>query len=199
MPELLKVMMEDSDNFFAEQFWRAAAHRATGLGTVDAARRTEQEWLNRHGIPWVEPGYDGSGLTRLNQISAAGQVAVLKALFESPYGAYLFHSLPASGRSGTLKRRDFDAARGRVLAKTGTLTGVSALSGFILDDQERPRWIFSMIGNAPRGTKGRLTVRQNQIMKLLIQKLDGRENPLPERVPMKRRERGLKLYVEHPS
>lgn len=199
LPELLGTMMRESDNFLAEQFWRAAAHRATGLGTVEAARRTEQEWLNRHGLPWVEPGYDGSGLSRLNQISAEGQVAVLRAIFGSPYGAYLFHSLPASGRNGTLKRRDFDANNGRVLAKTGTLTGVSALSGFILDEQERPRWVFSMIGNAPRGTKGRLTVRQNQIMKLLIQKLDGRESPLPERVPMKRRERGLKVYVEHPS
>lgn len=199
LPELLGTMMRDSDNFFAEQFWRAAAHRATGLGTMDAARRTEQEWLDRHGLAWVEPGYDGSGLSRLNRISAGGQIAVLEAIFNSPYGAYLFHSLPESGRSGTLKRRDFDADRGRVLAKTGTLTGVSALSGFILDTEERPRWVFSLIGNAPRGTKGRLTVRQNQIMKLLIHKLDGREEPLPERVPMKRRERGLKVYVEHPS
>lgn len=199
LPELLGTMMRESDNFYAEQFWRAAAHRATGLGTLDGARRTEQEWLNRHGLSWVEPGYDGSGLSRLNRISASGQVAVLRALFDSPYGAYLFHSLPGSGQDGTLKRRDFDAEDGRVLAKTGTLTGVSALSGFILDGDERPRWVFSMIGNAPRGTKGRLTVRQNQIMKLLIHKLDGRQEPLQERVPMKRRERGLKLYVEHPS
>ncbi len=199
LPDLLGRMMRESDNFFAEQFWRAAAHRATGLGTMEAARRTEQEWLSRHGIPWVEPGYDGSGLSRLNQISASGQTAMLQAIYESPYGPYLLHSLPASGRDGTLKRRNFGAKSGRVFAKTGTLTGVSALSGFLLDTENRPRWVFSMIGNAPRGTNGRLTVRQNQIMKLLVRKLDGEEAPLPGRAPIKRRERGLKVYVEHPS
>jgi D-alanyl-D-alanine carboxypeptidase len=98
-----------------------------------------------------------------------------------------------------LKRRDFGAKPGRVFAKTGTLKGVSALSGFVLDTENRPRWAFSLIGNAPRGTNGRLTVRQNQIMKLLVRKLDGEEAPLPERAPVKRRDRGLKVYVEHPS
>lgn len=200
LPELLGVMMRESDNFYAEQLWRAAAFRATGEGTQEAARRTEQEWLNRQGLPWVEPGYDGSGLSRLSRISAEGQVAVLSAILNSPYGAYLVHSLPASGKNGTLRQRSFGATAGRVIAKTGTLTGVAALSGFILDTQGRPRWVFSMLGNAPRHTNGRLTVRQNQIMKLLIQKMDGRgEVAVPAGAPIKRRQGTLKVSVEHPS
>lgn len=200
LPELLGIMMRDSDNFYAEQLWRAAAFRATGLGTQEAARRTEQEWLNRQGLAWIEPGYDGSGLSRMSRLSAEGQVAILRAILRSPYGPYLLHSLPASGKNGTLRGRNFGAKSGRVVAKTGTLTGVSALSGFIMDTENRPRWVFSLLGNAPRHTNGRLSLRQNQIMKLLIERLDGAgEVAVPEGTPIKRREGTLKQLVESPS
>lgn len=199
LPELLGKMMKQSDNFLAEQIWRATAHRASGSGTLEAARRNEQLWLAKHGLPRIEPGYDGSGLSRMNRISAAEQVGVLQSIFDSPYGPYLLHSLPVSGRSGTLRGRSFGGAPGRVFAKTGTLSGVGSLSGFITDKAGRPRWVFSMIGNARHNTNGGLTLRQNQIMKLLLRKLDGEEQETLVRAPDKRREKDLKVYPEQPS
>jgi D-alanyl-D-alanine carboxypeptidase len=96
---LLDSMGQSSDNFVAEQLWLAAAHRATGLGVRSNARRYEQSWLAAQGLPWIEPGYDGSGLSRLNQISAAEQVAVLEASTVRPMLRMSLHSLAQSGRT----------------------------------------------------------------------------------------------------
>ena len=75
--------------------------------------------------------FDGSGLSRADHVSARQLVGLLREMNAStvirPFGA----SLPVAGASGTLRRRmRGTAAAGRCRAKTGTLRGVSALSGF---------------------------------------------------------------------
>lgn len=172
LSELLHIMMRDSDNFFAEQLWRAAAYRAKGRGDAAAARQYEQEWLRARKIGWIEPGYDGSGLSRKDHIAGAELAALVEALHRSPYRSLLMQCLPSSGRSGTLRGRSFSSGAGRVVAKTGTLNGVGALAGFILDAHGNARCAFGMIGNAPGGTKGRLNMRQNQILNILLKALD---------------------------
>ncbi|GEM_PF-3115701 len=171
--ELLGIMLRESDNFLAEQIWRSTAARALGRGDVASARRLEQDWYDAHGLPWIEPGYDGSGLSRQNQVAASELVAILTAIFGTPYRAYLLESLPESGRSGTLRGRSFDLPTGRVIAKTGTLARESALTGFLRDGQGRPRWVFSILANAPPGgSTGGLNLLQNQIMKVLAGRLE---------------------------
>lgn len=200
--ELLRIMMRDSDNFLAEQLWRATAYRVLGLGDSASARRLEQAWYDSHGLRGIVPGYDGSGLSRKNRVSASALVSILLTIHASPFRAYLFDSLPASGRSGTLRHRTMGARAGRVVAKTGSLSGAASLSGFILDTSRRPRWVFSLIANAPRNTNGRLTTRQNQIMKILIQLLDSGRMPSrssKSNPPLKRPRQGVKVYVGRTS
>lgn len=174
--ELLQIMMRDSDNFLAEQIWRATAFRALGKGDPAEARRLERRWLKERGLT-SEPGYDGSGLSRKNAVSAMEVAAVLEKIYRGPYQPFLLRVLPESGRSGTLRGRSMGGQAGRVAAKTGTLSGAQALSGFIRDTQGRERWVFSMLGNAPANTNGRLKMRQDQIMKILFREMDSGGKP----------------------
>ncbi|MBI1783772.1 D-alanyl-D-alanine carboxypeptidase/D-alanyl-D-alanine-endopeptidase [Candidatus Sumerlaeota bacterium] len=172
LSDLLEIMMRESDNFLAEQTWRAAAYRANGEGSVASARKLERAWYADHKIEGIEPGWDGSGLSRKDAISARELTLALQAIYGSPYRSYLLSDLPSSGRSGTLRGRDMGGAPGRVVAKTGTLSGVGSLSGFLRDTKGRERYVFSLIGNSPTYTKGRLTTRENQIMNILMKLLD---------------------------
>ena len=74
---------------------------------------------------------DGSGLARSDRASPRSVATLLDRLRDRPYFAALYDSLPVAGRDGTLdERMRHSAARGRCRAKTGSLTGVSALSGY---------------------------------------------------------------------
>lgn len=171
LSELTEIMLTNSDNFIADQLWRAVAFRSKKKGDPAAARQWEKEWLSARKLGWIEPGHDGSGLSRENSISAAEQVAILAVVYRSPQRDLFLEGLPSAGESGTLRGRSF-GERGRVVAKTGTLNGVGALAGFIRDAQGKERWAFSLLGNAPGATRGRINTRANQIMDILLKLLD---------------------------
>jgi D-alanyl-D-alanine carboxypeptidase/D-alanyl-D-alanine-endopeptidase (penicillin-binding protein 4) len=91
---------------------------------------------------------DGSGLSRDDRLSAALLVALLRRAATTPalYQA-LSRSLPVAGKDGTLAdRMQGTAATGKVRAKTGTLTGVSCLSGYA-EAAGNPRLAFSILMN----------------------------------------------------
>jgi D-alanyl-D-alanine carboxypeptidase/D-alanyl-D-alanine-endopeptidase (penicillin-binding protein 4) len=74
---------------------------------------------------------DGSGLSRSNRAAPREVAQLLDRLRDRPGFSDLYASLPIAGRDGTLvDRMRHGAARGRCRGKTGTLTGVSALSGY---------------------------------------------------------------------
>ncbi|MBD0307353.1 MAG: D-alanyl-D-alanine carboxypeptidase/D-alanyl-D-alanine-endopeptidase, partial [Microcoleus sp. T1-bin1] len=90
---------------------------------------------------------DGSGLSRHNLISPEALVQTLRFMANSPAASIYRQSLPIAGESGTLKNR-LNSTPNRVIlqAKTGTLSGVSALSGYIEVPNYEPL-VFSIIVN----------------------------------------------------
>jgi serine-type D-Ala-D-Ala carboxypeptidase/endopeptidase (penicillin-binding protein 4) len=90
---------------------------------------------------------DGSGLSRHNLISPEALVQTLRFMANSPAASIYRQSLPIAGESGTLKNR-LNTTPNRVIlqAKTGTLSGVSALSGYIEVPDYEPL-VFSIIVN----------------------------------------------------
>jgi D-alanyl-D-alanine carboxypeptidase/D-alanyl-D-alanine-endopeptidase (penicillin-binding protein 4) len=170
--KLLRTMLSKSNNFIAEQVWRACAVRAVGKADSFQVRDVEQDWLRQKGLSWINPGYDGCGLSPLNRFSPVELVLLLKKIYHSAYKHQLVSALPVSGRSGTLKQRSFTRTGGRVSAKTGTLTGATSLTGLIRDRKKKFRYVFSVIGNAKGDTHGRLNMRINQLLKVSIRKLD---------------------------
>ena len=90
---------------------------------------------------------DGSGLSRSNVATPRSLVSTLRAMYFSPNGQIFENSLPIAGISGTLRNRmRLSPAEGKVHAKTGTLNGVRALSGYI-ENPLSGTLVFSIIVN----------------------------------------------------
>jgi D-alanyl-D-alanine carboxypeptidase/D-alanyl-D-alanine-endopeptidase (penicillin-binding protein 4) len=90
---------------------------------------------------------DGSGLSWYNAISPDAVVQLLFHEYHTPAFRRFYESLPIAGVDGTLKNRMKETrAEGNVHAKTGSLTGVSALSGYV-KNRDGVTLIFSMLCN----------------------------------------------------
>ncbi|HEY9853220.1 MAG TPA: D-alanyl-D-alanine carboxypeptidase/D-alanyl-D-alanine-endopeptidase [Leptolyngbyaceae cyanobacterium] len=90
---------------------------------------------------------DGSGLSRHNLISPIALVQLLKGMSRLPEAEIYRVSLPVAGVSGTLKNRFKNTSAQRIVqAKTGTMTGVSSLSGYV-DAPNYERLVFSIMVN----------------------------------------------------
>jgi D-alanyl-D-alanine carboxypeptidase/D-alanyl-D-alanine-endopeptidase (penicillin-binding protein 4) len=129
MARLVSLMDTPSDNFFAETLIKdLGAQFGTG-GTTAAGAAVVRAVAAGYGLhPHI---VDGSGLSRSDHTSARMIVSLLTAVIGQPFGATLRAALAVAGRSGTLAARmQGTIADGRCQAKTGTLTGVSALAGY---------------------------------------------------------------------
>ena len=135
LDDLLVPMMKNSDNIFAEcLFYQTAATTGKkGAGHKETAQRTE-ELLNKIGVdPSPYKVADGSGLSLYNYASAEMLVALLGYAWRTEsIRQHLLPSLPIAGYDGTLQKRMIGTeAEGNVRAKTGTVTGISSLAGYL--------------------------------------------------------------------
>jgi D-alanyl-D-alanine carboxypeptidase/D-alanyl-D-alanine-endopeptidase (penicillin-binding protein 4) len=106
---------------------------------------------------------DGSGLSRLDLVTPEAVVKLLQYMYRSPARASWISLLPVGGQDGTLATRfTTGPATGRVHAKTGSLSHVSALSGYV----ERPggRWVaFSILVNNYNGPTSEIRAVMDRI------------------------------------
>ncbi len=141
--------MKSSRNFYGETFLKILGQRFGRGGTTPAGRTVAAETLTSWGIPegsYVM--YDGSGLSRYNYVSSDAIVTLLKHIWtdETLRGPFMA-ALPVGGQDGTLGGRMKNTAlAGHVQAKTGTISNVRSLSGFV-DAPSGERFVFSMIAN----------------------------------------------------
>lgn len=91
---------------------------------------------------------DGSGLSRNNLVSPSAMTRLLTGVLKRRDAAVFLKSMAVSGIDGTIDDRlDDRLCKGRVLAKTGYIAGVSTLSGYVLDKSGRPTVAFSILLN----------------------------------------------------
>jgi D-alanyl-D-alanine carboxypeptidase/D-alanyl-D-alanine-endopeptidase (penicillin-binding protein 4) len=125
------AMLTVSDDTAAELFTKELGYRIAKAGTTTAGVTAIRVDLAAAGLPMSQAVlYDGSGLDRGDRLTCTLVVAALQRA--GPAGV-VARGLPVAARTGTLRDRlAGTAAAGRLLAKTGTLQDVSALSGFVL-------------------------------------------------------------------
>ncbi len=138
--DLLGSMLLSSDNEMAESLVRRIGSGSTSAGTAAIESALEPWCLSLNGT-----AADGSGLSRGNLRSSAEWVALLRSAQAQPWGAELRAWLPVSGESGTLARR-LSGVSGSVSAKTGSIIGGRALSGYAVTDAGTDV-VFSIITN----------------------------------------------------
>ncbi len=174
LPRTLAVTNQRSQNLYAEcllktlgrlpEGWRpGAAIELEPGGSWARGAAVVADFARRCGAdPEAVRVADGSGLSRENALSARALVAVLRAAARGPHGAAYRASLARPGQEGTLARRLRGLASGVTLeAKTGTLTGVAALSGF-LSRGERTL-VFALVANG-RGASRRALDRAVRLL-----------------------------------
>jgi D-alanyl-D-alanine carboxypeptidase/D-alanyl-D-alanine-endopeptidase (penicillin-binding protein 4) len=124
--EIVRRMNVWSSNFHAEVLGKRLGVAASGTpGTISKGAAATAGWASDHGASVT--AYDGSGLSYWNRVTAARVARLLGTAERLPWGGALRSSLPTGG-TGTLQGRLGGVT---VRAKTGTLIGVSALSGYV--------------------------------------------------------------------
>jgi D-alanyl-D-alanine carboxypeptidase/D-alanyl-D-alanine-endopeptidase (penicillin-binding protein 4) len=134
-------MNKESDNLSAENLLKILAAEKGGIpGTGEAGIAVMKEHLISIGIDTTNIVIaDGSGVSRYNLTSANVIVQLLQNMYRTQeHFDALYHSLPVAGVDGSLqKRMKGSTAQGNLRAKTGTLTGVSSLSGYVYTEDEK--------------------------------------------------------------
>lgn len=142
--ELVEQTNEPSNNFFAEMLLKRLAVEPGIQGTTQAGARSVRAYARSLGTR--VRAKDGSGIGRKNQTSAQYVGELLAAMLDEPADDAFYESLPRAGLEGTLANRmEGTTAEGRCRAKTGTINGVSALSGYCESSGEPI--VFSILMN----------------------------------------------------
>jgi serine-type D-Ala-D-Ala carboxypeptidase/endopeptidase (penicillin-binding protein 4) len=164
LPVLLRRINKASDNEWAERVLETVGAEIYGGAATNAKGvRALREALADLDLPLTNylPS-NGSGLGHQNRVSASGMIALLRRLYFDPrIGPELMQSLSVGGVDGTTRNRfRGTTAAHRVRAKTGTLNGVSCLSGFVGDGPDILAFSILVEGHPRRGVR---SVRAEQV------------------------------------
>jgi D-alanyl-D-alanine carboxypeptidase/D-alanyl-D-alanine-endopeptidase (penicillin-binding protein 4) len=143
LTEIVNTTNVYSDNHFAEMLIKLLGARFGGSGSTAAGAQVVEQFARGHasGVHAV----DGSGLTRSNRASPKQVVGLLKSMRNNAVGDEFIQDLALAGHEGTVAdRMHGTAAYGRCRTKTGTLTGVSNLSGYCFNRSGK-LMIFSIL------------------------------------------------------
>ena len=172
MREVVALINKPSDNLITEITLKTLGREIRGEGTTAAGVQVLREFLQSAGL---EMGavhiVDGSGLSRINGVSAENFVRLLEYMHRSPHAEAFRDSLPVYGVDGTLRNRlRGTPVQGNGYAKTGSLNRVSSLSGYLRT--KSGRWLaFSIIMNAYNASGADARALQDKLVQILWERL----------------------------
>jgi D-alanyl-D-alanine carboxypeptidase len=168
--EDLRITDKVSQNLHAEMALRAVGRARRNVGSFEAGREEMRTFLGEAGVD--ASGYnlvDGSGLSRLDLVTPSAVVKLLQFMYTSKARENWISMLPVGGQDGTLATRFTEGpAAHRIHAKTGSLSHVSALSGYA----QRPngRWVaFSILVNNYNGAASDIRAVMDRICTLIME------------------------------
>jgi D-alanyl-D-alanine carboxypeptidase/D-alanyl-D-alanine-endopeptidase (penicillin-binding protein 4) len=154
MARLAALTNKPSDNFFAEMLVKDLALQANGKGTTKGGARLAAGFAKRLGGGPAGLA-DGSGLSRANRASPQRVANLLLGMRMRDEFTAFNNSLSVAGRDGTLSpRMRGGAAQGRCRGKTGTITGVTAVSGYCTARSGQV-YVYSILMNGVNAFGGR--------------------------------------------
>ncbi len=142
-------ILNTSQNWFAEMLVKQLGKQRASEGSWDAGLRVERRWLiDEVGVDSTQFALrDGSGLSALSLITPRALAQTLGYIRQHPRWTVFARGLPRSGSPGSLRDRfGGTALAGRVVGKTGSISRVNTLSGFIERPGQSPL-IFSVMAN----------------------------------------------------
>ena len=179
MSELIKVVNKPSQNLHAELLLlqlgaNGGIHELDDFGrprtTIARGNDARRQFLLKAGVDVTPLSLrDGSGLARQDLVTPRATVRLLEFMLTHTFANVFRESLPIAGVDGTLERRMRDtAAANNLRGKTGTLTGVNALSGYVTTKRGQVV-VVSFMGNNYTGTGRDVTAVFDQIALMLAE------------------------------
>lgn len=164
-PDLVTLSQEinrNSNNLYAEALFKYLE--------VAIGRERIEEQLTQLGVSSASYRFgDGSGLSRRNLVTPSAIAQLLQGMLHSPHAEIFRRSLAVAGVNGTLKNRlRSTPLQGNLQGKTGTLTGISALSGYVNPPHYEPL-VFSILLNHSQLSASQQRAIIDQILLLLSQ------------------------------
>ncbi len=148
LPQLLADFWYPSDNLMGEIFLKELGFRLKGSpGTVENGRILENQYLKSAGVdPATVTISDGSGLSQYDRITPRDLLLILQNDWNSPNRDVVLDALPVAGVRGTLKSSyKGTAAENNVFAKTGSISHVRTISGYVKTKTHGPVTFSFMI------------------------------------------------------
>ena len=148
----VKHINKVSQNLHAELILRRVS-RQSGSGSIADGEAVVRQMLERAGVPRAAYDFsDGSGMSSYNRVAPRGVVTFLRWVAAQPWGQAWRGTLPIGGVDGTLAKRFRDTPlQGRLFAKTGTLNGTNALSGYMTAASGRTLVFSAYANDRPEG------------------------------------------------
>jgi len=170
LSEIIKPLLKDSLNLYAETLIRVLGMELNGSGSFEHGREIVEETLGNMAIDTKRYAYaDGSGLSRLNLVSAEVLVRILRSMYRHPHFSFFFDALSIASRDGTLKNRMIGTrAENNLRAKTGSLSRVAAISGYV-KTSDGETLAFSVIANNYLTPKSEMVAAQDMALKKLAE------------------------------
>jgi D-alanyl-D-alanine carboxypeptidase/D-alanyl-D-alanine-endopeptidase (penicillin-binding protein 4) len=148
LSQILPWFLKPSQNQIGEMLFKSIALQRTDTGAGRVSRRLIGERLRAWGAaPDGFLVWDGSGLSRQDLVSPETLVRVLEAMRRGPHFPVFYDAFPVAGVDGTLRTRmRGTVAEGNVRGKTGTLSSVRSLSGYVTSADGRTL-MYSVLAN----------------------------------------------------
>lgn len=153
LSELVVPFLKQSNNSHAEALFKVLGYEATGEGTFESGKAAVYEGIEKYGVE-TDPirQVDGSGMSRHDLFTPSMITDLLVGAKDAAWFDTWYEALPIACESdplvgGTLASRMCDTpAAGNMHGKTGSMTSVSALSGYVTDGDGR-ELVFSVLVN----------------------------------------------------
>ncbi|MCX8052977.1 MAG: D-alanyl-D-alanine carboxypeptidase/D-alanyl-D-alanine-endopeptidase [Armatimonadetes bacterium] len=170
LSKIVAMLNKPSDNLIAEVLLKTLGAVIKGKGTFEAGVEVAKKFWEESGLDLTGLRIvDGSGLSRLNYVTARNVVDLLTHMHRHEYSDVFLESLPIAGVDGTLRNRlKGTACEKNLRAKTGYLSQVSSLSGYLTTTSGEPL-VFSILMNHHFCSNGPATAVQDKICELLAE------------------------------
>ena len=154
LSEIVRDINKHSNNVMARQLYLALGAIALGApASPEKSGRAIQQWLGERRLAFPELVMEnGSGLSRMERISARSMARLLLAAQRSPVMPEFIASMPLVAVDGTMKKRLASAdVAGQAHIKTGSLSGVRTIAGYVLDGKGRTTVVVCIVNHAQAG------------------------------------------------
>lgn len=167
--ELIKWMNRESDNFYTEMFLKKIAAEVYDVqGTTELGLEIMKGYMSDMSFDTTEVSLkDASGMAPATLLSANDLNQYLLKVRQKEYFPYLYESLSVGGRNGTLSYRfNNSPVWGNFYGKTGFVTGVRSLSGY-LNTESGQQLIVSIFTNNYTSRTSRVDLIHQRILEYL--------------------------------